>query len=94
MFMSYPFGGKDQVTPELAGHIRRATPLKALFCAYGNKNIGPLDPFALNRVNVGSNDDGLLTFWCKTEGGLRTVLRPMERPWPAQQPAVPDTGEA
>ena len=83
VFMSYPFGGKRQATPLLAEHLRRFTAVKALFCAYGNKNISPIDPYAINRVNVGANDDDLLIFWCKTEGGLETLVRPKEAPWPA-----------
>ncbi len=91
-FMSYPFGGRHHITQQVAGHVGRATPLAALFCAYGNKNISPFDPLALNRVNIGSGDNGLVTFWFKTEGGLQTLLRPRETPWSAQPQAAP-TGE-
>ena len=87
--MSYPFGGRKQVTRELADHVRRATGLSALFCAYGNKNISPVDPYCINRENVGANDDDLLIFRYKTEGGLRTLFRPVERPWPAPGPHLP-----
>jgi peptidoglycan/xylan/chitin deacetylase (PgdA/CDA1 family) len=74
VFMSYPFGGKANITKEVVIYIKNETTIKALFSAYGGKIISPIDRFNLKRINIGSNDRGL-NFLVKIEGGLQTLLR-------------------
>lgn len=73
VFMSYPFGGEANITQEVINFIKNETTIKALFSAYGGKNITPIDSFGLKRINIGSNDRGL-NFLIKIEGGLQTLL--------------------
>jgi peptidoglycan/xylan/chitin deacetylase (PgdA/CDA1 family) len=75
VFMSYPFGGKANISKEGIDFIKKDKTVTALFSAYGGKNISPIDRFDLKRINIGSNDRGL-NFLVKIEGGLQTLLRP------------------
>lgn len=78
IFMSYPFGGKNDITLKLVDYIKNHQTITALFSAYGNKNIGPIDRYNVKRINIGWKDKDLLTFWFKTEGGFQTLLYPYE----------------
>lgn len=78
VFMSYPFGGKQDITARLVDYVKNHQMIKALFSAFGNKNISPIDKYNIKRINIGSKDNDLLTFWYKTEGELRTLSNPYE----------------
>jgi peptidoglycan/xylan/chitin deacetylase (PgdA/CDA1 family)/folate-dependent phosphoribosylglycinamide formyltransferase PurN len=75
--MSYPFGGRENITKEIIDYIKKDKVITALFSAYGGKNISPIDKFNLKRINIGSNDIGL-NFLLKIEGGFQTLFRPYE----------------
>ncbi len=75
--MSYPFGNKEDITPEVIRYIRDSQIIRCLFSAYGNKNISPINRWNIKRTNIGSYDKGLI-YWFKVEGGLRTLLIPNE----------------
>jgi peptidoglycan/xylan/chitin deacetylase (PgdA/CDA1 family) len=77
-YMSYPFGGKSDITCRILAYIQKHPKIDYLFSAYGNKNISPVTEFDLKRVNIGANDRLLITFLFKVEGGFRTLLRPFE----------------
>ena len=76
--MSYPFGGKDDISRQIIKFIKNETPIKMLFSAYGNKNITPFNFSDLKRVNIGSGDSNLLLFQYKLEGGVDALLHPFE----------------
>jgi peptidoglycan/xylan/chitin deacetylase (PgdA/CDA1 family) len=78
VFMSYPFGGEKDITLKLVNYVENHPTITALFSAYGNKNISPIDRYNIKRVNIGSKDKVLLIFWYIAEGGLRTLLYPYE----------------
>jgi peptidoglycan/xylan/chitin deacetylase (PgdA/CDA1 family) len=71
--MSYPFGGKHDITPEIIDYIKRHYSITMLFSAYGNKNISPFDNYNIKRINIGAKDNGII-FWIKAEGGLKTLF--------------------
>ena len=75
--MAFPFGGKDDITPQLIEYIKNDKQIHALFSAYGNKNVSPINRWNIKRINIGSKNVGL-TFWLKVEGGLETLLKPHE----------------
>lgn len=76
--MSYPFGGKNDISGEIVNYIKNDTAIKMLFSAYGNKNISPFNSFDLKRVNIGSSDNNLIIFQYKLEGAMDTLLHPFE----------------
>ncbi len=66
--MSYPFGGKKEITADLANYIKQKGIIMALFSAYGGKNVSPFDRYNLKRINVGC-DITQMTFLFKLESG-------------------------
>jgi len=73
-FISYPFGGIKDITPQVVDYVRRQPWAHFLFSAFGNKNVSPMDRFNIRRVNISWNDDLVFVFWFKTEGGFDTLL--------------------
>jgi len=75
--MAFPFGGKEDITPQIVDYIKNGGQIDALFSAYGNKNISPIDRWNIKRINIGSKNIGL-TFWLKVEGGIETLCKLFE----------------
>ena len=78
VFMSYPFGGKRDISPKVANYIKDRSCIRILFSAYDNKNISPFDYYNIRRINIGTGDKCLFNFWFKVEGGIRNLLFPFE----------------
>ncbi|MFN8008881.1 MAG: polysaccharide deacetylase family protein [Terriglobia bacterium] len=68
MVMSYPFGGRHNITPAVREYVRGSRDIRLLFAAYGGLNLGSIDPYNIKRINVGTKDRGPI-FWFKTENG-------------------------
>jgi peptidoglycan/xylan/chitin deacetylase (PgdA/CDA1 family) len=76
--MSYPFGGKENISLKVIDYIKHGGVITNLFSAYGNKNISPFNDFDIKRINVGSNDNKQWIFRFNLEGGFRTIFYPRE----------------
>jgi hypothetical protein len=70
--MSYPFGGRKDISREVVEYVKGQKCIKALFSAYGGKNISPIDRYDMKRINIGSNDKGV-RFLFKIEGGFQSL---------------------
>lgn len=77
-FMSFPFGKKCDISQELVNYVKQGGQIKALFSAYGNKNISPLNRWDIKRINIGSQIKGIV-FLAKVEGGFQTLIKPYEK---------------
>ena len=78
VFMSFPFGGKKDITKDIINYIKDQTSISFLFSAYGGKNISPVNSYDIKRINVGSDDKGIF-FWLKGEGHFKTLFCPYDR---------------
>jgi peptidoglycan/xylan/chitin deacetylase (PgdA/CDA1 family)/folate-dependent phosphoribosylglycinamide formyltransferase PurN len=75
--MSYPFGGKKDITEDVVSYLKNKRHITTLFSAYGNKNISPINRYNIKRINIGSKDRKLV-YWFKIEGGIKTLIKPYE----------------
>ncbi len=74
VFMSIPFGQKQDIRLELLTYIQEHTDITMLFSAYGGKNISPINRYDIKRGNVCSEKG--IEFWMRLEGHLRTLTYP------------------
>lgn len=86
-FMSFPFGKRSNYTEALVHYVRRHTPVRGLFSALGHINLGVIDRYNIQRINIGTGDTGLV-FAFKLRGGIRDLFLGTKRP---VENAVPDT---
>jgi peptidoglycan/xylan/chitin deacetylase (PgdA/CDA1 family) len=71
--MSYPFGGRENITPEVKAYIRNHPDLLVLFSAYDEANEGTIERYEIKRINIGSEDRGIVFRYKVAKGHLVSV---------------------
>ena len=71
-WMSCPSGTKDSISASLIAHLQKNTNICGLFSVTGRINYSPLNPFDIQRINIGNGDRGL-AFLYKLRGGLSSL---------------------
>jgi hypothetical protein len=65
--MAYPFGRREDITPERA-RLALALGYRAVLSNLGGENHGPVDPATLRRIDLGGNHDTIA--WMAYAHGL------------------------
>ena len=74
VLMAYPYGAKEDISSDIRAYISQHENIRALFAAYGGRNVEPFHRDNLKRIFISDSDIGIV-FRYRIEGGWRSLIR-------------------